>query len=90
MREVAEKVYGTLCQRGPQTIAGLLEVLPVQAGLEELVAYVRVAKAVNAATLERSEQVVIADRSGAQLRANVPALLLSAELFPENLDELVL
>ena len=49
-----------------------------------------VAKAVNAATLERSEQVIIVDRSGAQLRATVPALLLSAELFPDNLDELVL
>ena len=90
VREVAEKVYLALCQRGPQTIAGLLKVLPVQAGLEELVAYVRVAKAVNAATLERSEQVIIVDRSGAQLRATVPALLLSAELFPDNLDELVL
>lgn len=90
VREVAQRTYQTLCSRGPLTIAGLLQAHPVEAGLEELVAYVRVAKAVKAAEMEHTEQVRIGDKGGVQLHATVPALLLSAELFPDNLDELVL
>lgn len=90
IREVVHRTYQTLCSKGPLTIAGLLQEHPVEAGLEELVAYVRVAKAVKAAEMDRTERVSLADKGGVQLHATVPALLLSAELFPDNLDELVL
>lgn len=90
VREVAEKTYRTLIVNGPMTIAGLLQQHPVKAGLEELVAYVRVAKSVKAAQLEHVEQVQLADKNGALFHATVPAFMLNAELFPSDLDELVL
>lgn len=90
VREVAEKTYKTLVEKGPMSIAGLLKQHPVCAGLEELVAYVRVAKSVKAAQLDDLERVPLADRNGAQFQATVPTFVLSAELFPADLDELVL
>ena len=72
------------------TIAGLLRHYPINAGLEELVAYVRVAKSVNAAQLDDVERVQFTDKNGAKLQATVPTFMLSAELFPTNRDELVL
>ncbi|WP_412537242.1 DUF3375 domain-containing protein [Marinobacter sp. MIT932201] len=90
IREVAEKTYKTLVEKGPMSIAGLVEQHPVHSGLEELVAYVRVAKSVKAAQLEDLERVLLVDRSGAQFQATVPTFVLSAQLFPADLDELVL
>ncbi|MFC6685754.1 DUF3375 family protein [Marinobacter koreensis] len=90
VREVAEKTFRALAANGPMTIAGLLRHHPVNAGLEELVAYVRVAKSVKAAQLEDMERVELADKSGARFRATVPTFVLSAELFPPNLNELLL
>jgi hypothetical protein len=57
--------------------------------LEELVAMLRVAKAVGATTLEDREEVQIQDRQGTRLKAAIPRYLLSAELFPDNMDTLV-
>tara|TARA_R110001592_G_scaffold19231_14_gene79125 strand:- start:2172 stop:3632 length:1461 start_codon:yes stop_codon:yes gene_type:complete len=90
IREVAEKTYQTLCAKGPLSIAGLLREHPIEAGLEELVAYLRVAKAVKAPELQQVERVTLGDTNGVQLTATVPAFVLSAELFPASLDELVL
>jgi hypothetical protein len=90
IREVAQKAYQTLCVKGPLSIAGLLRECPIEAGLEELVAYLRVAKAVKAPELQQIERVTLGDTNGVQLTANVPAFVLSADLFPDNLDELVL
>ena len=67
------------------------KVHPLQAGLEELVAYLRIAKAVKATQLtEQTEQIQFKDASGMHLQSCIPTYYLSAELFPENLDELAL
>ena len=59
-------------------------------GNEELVACLRVAKAIGAAELESKETVVIADRNGEKIRATIPELLLSAQQFPQRLEELAI
>ncbi|MGR8941884.1 MAG: DUF3375 domain-containing protein [Gammaproteobacteria bacterium] len=76
--------------RIPLSVAALLEHRPVRAGLEELVACLRVAQAVGATELNGRESVRIADRNGRQFRAEIPHYLLSAEQFPDRLEELQL
>lgn len=91
VREVAEKVRHTLLKKGVMSIAHLTQEHPLQAGLEELVAYLRIAKAIKAPQLtEQNEQIQFQDQHGVNLQARIPTYYLSAELFPENLDELAL
>lgn len=88
VRQVAKSLQHILQQQGVLSIAGLVQHRPVRAGLEELVSYVRVAKAIRATELEEKESVIIEDRQGNKLKVSVPTLLLSADLFPSNMDEL--
>lgn len=89
--EVAQRIRDALKNSPlPLSIAALVERLPVEAGLEELVAFLRVARAVGATELPDRESVVIRDRKGHRLKVEIPHFLLSAEQFPEMLEELVL
>ena len=72
------------------SLAQIAELRPIQGGLEELVALVRIAKAIEAVSLEGVEHLVVADRQGQTIRAKIPLLLLSADQFPENLESLPL
>ncbi|WP_256829761.1 DUF3375 domain-containing protein [Pseudomonas sp. Pse1] len=88
--EVAQDVKKLLSEHGPMTVAGIVNHRPITGGLEELVAHVRIAKAVSAVMLEHPECLVVVDRAGNGIRANIPALLMSAEQFPTDLKELAL
>ena len=90
VQAVASQTLVSLKKYGPMTIASIAKTTPMNSGLEELIAYLRVAQAVKAPLLPEKEQVTIKDKEGIYLQANIPAFLLSADLFPENLDELVL
>ncbi|MFT7675562.1 MAG: hypothetical protein ACI845_003989 [Gammaproteobacteria bacterium] len=90
VKEVARMARDSLRQFGPLTIASMVEQLQLNAGLEELVAYLRIAKAVGATSLTENESVEILDKQGVRLRASIPGFLLSADLFPDSLDELVI
>lgn len=90
IREVAHQTLNTLRKVGPMSIAGLADQNPLNSGLEELVAYLRVAKAVGATALDQKEDVAVVDKQGVTLKASIPTYLLSADLFPEDIDELVL
>ena len=90
VREIAHKTLSTLREYGPLSIAGVADRNPLQSGLEELVAYLRVAKAVGATALEQKEDVALIDKQGGLLKATIPTYLLTAELFPEDIDELAL
>jgi hypothetical protein len=76
--------------RIPLSVAAVIEQRPVKAGLEELVACLRVARAVGATELNGRETVSIADRQGRRFKAEIPHYLLSADKFPERLEELQL
>jgi hypothetical protein len=52
------------------------------------VAHVRIAKAVNAVTLNHQENLLVPDRAGHLIRANIPSMLLTVEQFPADLKEL--
>ena len=88
--EVAERIRSLLQQQGPSSIGGLIEQHPLGAGLEELVACLRVAKAVGATELDGEETVEISDLKGEKIRATIPELLLNASQFPQRLEELVI
>ncbi len=89
--QVAERIHEALKQSPiPLSIAALVERLPVKAGLEELVAFLRVARAVGATELPGREIILIKDRNGQRLKVEIPHYLLSAGQFPETLEELVL
>ena len=88
VRRVAEQSLETLIMHGPMTVASIANLNPLKSGLEELIAYLRVAKAVGAASQDKKESVELCDKQGKLLRASIPTFLLSADLFPENLDEL--
>jgi Protein of unknown function (DUF3375). len=91
VRVVAEKARATLLNKGVMSIAHLTKEHPLQAGLEELVAYLRIAKAIKAPQLvEQNEQIQFHDQHGICFKASIPTYCLSADLFPESLDELAL
>ncbi|MBL1276297.1 MAG: DUF3375 family protein, partial [Ectothiorhodospiraceae bacterium] len=84
---VAARMRDTLQNNGPMTVACMIQQHAVEAGLEELVAYLRVAKNVGAALLKEKEQVTIKDRTGTHIQAAIPCYQLSAEMFPEDIAE---
>lgn len=90
IKAVAKKVYAAVSHKGVMTIAHLTNEYPLQQGLEELVVYLRIAKAVNAPQIQQTEQVQFRDRTGVHLKASIPVFCLSADLFPENIDNLAL
>ena len=59
-------------------------------GMEELVACFRIARAVHAAELPQTENILVTDKQGGQIHARVPVLLLDAVLFPHQPDDLTL
>jgi len=88
--EVAVRIRSLLQQQGPLSIGGLIKQHPLESGLEELVACLRVAKAIGATELDNIEIVEITDRNGKIIRATIPELVLSAQQFPQQLEELAL
>ena len=90
VREVASRVVQTLQSHRVMSVAQLVEQHPIEAGIEELVAYLRVAKAVGATALEEKEKVSVMDKQGNRLMAQIPMYVLALELFPDDLDELAL
>lgn len=90
IQKVAEQTRMLLHQHGPLTIAGIADKYPMESGLEELVAYLRLAKSVGATQLENQESIEIRDKRGGKIKASIPVFLLSAELFPDNLYELAI
>ncbi len=88
--QVAETVRTHLRKHGPQRIGALIESCNQSQGLEELVAFLRVAQATDAPRMPEDETVRIADVDGAELTAQVPGYLLDASLFPESLEALAL
>ncbi|MFN2288101.1 MAG: DUF3375 domain-containing protein [Chromatocurvus sp.] len=88
--EVAAKMRNQLRTGGPRSIADLTRARPLRAGLEELVACLRIARAVNAPCLPERESVTVTDRRRGPIQASIPHYMLHAELFPERLEELSL
>lgn len=90
VKEIAIRIRGTLLRHGPMTIAAIAAIQPMKSGLEELVAYLRVARSVGAVTLNEKESVEVLDKQGIRLKAAIPKYLLSADLFPDNIEEMVI
>jgi hypothetical protein len=90
IKEIAIAMQQCLRERGPLSIAGLTTLLPIEYGLEELVARVRIAQAVNAVSLHAEEVVEFSDKDGRKIRARIPSLVMSPDAFPSHFEELQL
>ncbi|WP_305909711.1 DUF3375 domain-containing protein [Methylomarinum sp. Ch1-1] len=90
VREIALQTRNTLLKHGPMTIASIAAIQPLKSGLEELVAYLRVARSVGATSLDEKESVEVLDKQGIRLKADIPKYLLSADLFPDNIEEMAI
>ena len=82
--EVAKKLYSVLNQHGAMSLANISSYLPIQSGLEELVAFIRIAKAVQATDMGQTEPIQVTDKLGNQLQATIPKLILSKDHFPHD------
>lgn len=90
VKEIANLARDILLKHGPMTIASIAARHPLKSGLEELVAYLRVARAVGATTLDDKEKVEFLDKQGVRLEATIPKFLLTADLFPDSIEEMTL
>ena len=90
VRQLAQNIRSALIEYGAMTIATLIEKIPLSLGIEELVAHIRIAKAIGALDLDKKEEVLVADKQGITLKASIPTFLLSAELFPDDISELTI
>lgn len=87
VREIAQRMREILIAKGPLTVGQLTRSKPITMGLEELVAMIRVAKHYSATELPDRETVIIIDRDGQMIRADIPKLLMSSTLFEGNIEE---
>ena len=90
VQKIALQIKATLEQSGPQTIASIISKNKTTSGLEELVTYIRIAKAVNATVIDSHEYVNIQDKNGVWLRACLPTFLLSADMFPTAIEDIII
>ena len=88
--EVALRIKNILAANGPLTIAGVVKEAPLTEGLEELVACLRVARAVDAIDVGDKEFVEVLDKKGNFLQASIPKYLFRVELFPDDIEDLVI
>jgi hypothetical protein len=88
--EVAADVFKLVTMHGPMTLGEVIEMRPLTAGIEELVAHVRIAQAVNAPREESTESLTILGQDGARLRATIPTYVLTPELLPAQIEDLAL
>lgn len=82
--EVAKKLYQIVSEQGAMSLAGISKYSPIEAGLEELVAFIRIAKAIQATDMGQTEGIVVTDKHGNQLQATIPKLLLTKDHFPAD------
>lgn len=88
--EVAQNMKSVLISEGPLTIKGISQFQPIKTGLEELVAFLRVAKAIGATEMENKESIEVCDKKGGRFNALVPMYMLHANQFPERIDEMAI
>jgi len=88
--EVADEVMKLVAAHGPMTLGGMIERRPLTSGIEELVACLRIAQAVNAPRDESTEALLVENRDGTMLRATIPTYVLTPELFPQHVEDLAL
>ncbi|MDO4433211.1 MAG: DUF3375 domain-containing protein [Alysiella sp.] len=100
IRPIAVALQSIICQSDEaHTLASLVMARPIERGMEELVAYYRVLRAVlnrlpennqDNDLKEEFEELMIQDENAQKLLVRVPLLRVSATQFPEYLDDLAI
>lgn len=87
---VAAEIAALVETHGTMTLGEIITRRPVTAGLEELVACLRVAQVVKAPREETTEALHIHSRDGALLRVSIPTYVLTPGLLPARIEDLPL
>lgn len=88
LKHIAKEMQIILRKHGSLSLAQMSQYLPIYSGLEGLVAYLRIAKMLNATEIkEQKEQLICYDKQGHTIQAKIPLLILSENLFV-NIDDL--
>ena len=90
VRQIARQIKQCLKQHGDLSIANLVKHHPIEKGLEELVAYLRIAKAVKASHVVTTEKIYFRDQQSIWLEAKIPCYVLRAQDFPEHIEQLAI
>lgn len=88
--QVAREIVELVAAHGTMTLGDVIARRPVTAGLEELVACLRFAQAINAPREESTESLRLVARDGTMLRATIPTYVLTPELLPQQVEDLPL
>ncbi len=88
VNEVARNIRELLNNEGPMSLLDISLHLPVTRGLEEVVAYLRVAHGVNAPVLEGRQDMYFSNIDGRRFMAHIYKYMLSGDLFPENIEDI--
>jgi hypothetical protein len=88
--EVADEIIRLIASHGPMTLGDVIARRPLTSGIEELVACLRVAQAVNAPRDESTESLLVMGHDGTMLRATIPTYVLTPELLPQHIEDLAL
>lgn len=88
--QVANELSKLVADHGAMTLGEIIAKRPITAGLEELVACLRVAQAIKAPREESTESCLVIGRDGALLRATIPLYVLTPQLLPERIEDLPL
>lgn len=82
LTHIAKEIKAVLNKYGALSLAQISQYLPIHSGLEGLVAYIRIAKVLNATEInEKKEQILCYDKYGNTIQATIPLLMLSEHLF---------
>lgn len=89
VEDVAHRVRDVLNRTGPRTLGDLTVIDPIRGGVEEVIALLRIAEALNAVQFDgQTEEIFFTDESRRLMKATVPTYLMTAEKFPVDLSEL--
>jgi hypothetical protein len=88
--QIAREIVELVATHGTMTLGDVIARRPVTAGLEELVACLRIAQAIKAPREESTESLSLVVRDGTMLRATIPTYVLTPELLPQQVEDLPL
>ena len=86
--ELASGLPALLAAHGPLSLFEIAEHQPITRGLEELVAYIRIAQGIKAPVLADRQLIPFTDDAGGRYLARVYKYMLSKELFPKRIGEI--
>lgn len=87
LSEVFERIRNRVGRTSQLSVGSIIETTPLRHGLEEVVAFVRVARELNAAPIEDTETIVVSVSQGGEakrLKITLPKIVLNAQMIKDH------